>query len=554
MSRGAAAPLLARVAVGDIAAAHASLLVVSHLNGLTPSGAEAALDRALAGAISRRAAVGALDGPFGAAHFIPAAEFAVAADAALIVSLGEPGPLDFRRLPEIGAAIIDAAVVARTRDLATVVHGAGGLGRPVGEAARLLATGLLAALARVGGDRDLREIQLVVRSPRDAAAVHRALANLELPDGIVIDTRTTTLPTAASETASADAGSSEPVHVAVTRTGQTVKVTLITDSAFDHSDVGIYPADAMARLLTRVDDRVLCGRSGRARIGAMREIGETLHATFLARNSEVDAALRAHRGGYVLLRLDESTVDLPWELLRVGREVLSVGWHLARQREITDIGHPAAYAPERDHLHALVVGDPRGDLPGARAEANHVAATLRAAGASVDQLDHGTTHKDVLDAIDDLNPDVLHYAGHASFDSLRQQAGGLMLADGCLTGEDMAARRHVPRLVFANGCKAAATGDAAAQRLSDGAAATGDFAGAILHAGARALVGSQWLVNDEAARTFAEAFYSTLTRSRDVPIGHAVAAGRAAVLAKHGREEPAWGAYALYGAPWKPVR
>jgi hypothetical protein len=76
-------------------------------------------------------------------------------------------------------------------------------------------------------------------------------------------------------------------------------------------------------------------------------------------------------------------------------------------------------------------------------------------------------------------------------DPLRQQAGGLVLADGCMTAADLATKARLPRLFFANGCNAAQIGDLAEQQLSDGTAPTSDFAGGVLRTGARAMVGSQ---------------------------------------------------------------
>ena len=546
-----------RVVTGDIGSARASLLVVGHLNGLRPDGAEAALDAALGGAIARRADAGALDGPLGAAQFVPVASAPVGADAALVVSLGDPGRFDPGRLPELGSAIVDAACAVRARDVATVVHGAGILRLPLGECAGRLADGLLAALARAEGEHELREVQLVVRSPADARAVHRALARATRPRGLAVAVEQGTTVLTAPPRAGAAAPDGEPasrVHVAITRVGDRLKVTLITDGAFDPARSAPYPVDVAARVLVEVDDRVLRGATQRDRLAAMRRVGEQLHAAFVAgRDADVEGALRRVPGACVLLRLDESTVDLPWELLRVGRRTLGLDWRLARQREITDVGHPAAYVPRHARLRALVVGDPTGDLPGAAAEAEAVAATLTGLGASVVRLGTGTRRADVLAAIDAADPDVLHHAGHAAFDVLRQQSGGLVLADGCLTADDLAARPRLPRLFVANGCQAAKTGDVPDQRLSDGAAPTHDFAGGVLRAGARALVGAQWVVGDAAARTFAEAFHRAIAAPEPAPVGDAVDAGRRAVIAAHGRAEPAWAAYVLYGAPWKPA-
>ena len=553
---GTAGPLLLRVAVGDIVAARASLLVVSHLNGLRPSGAEAAVDAALDGALSRRAATGAFDGPFGWSQFVPSVDAPMAAHAVLVLSLGEPGRLNLiPRLPELGVAIADAAAAIRAREIATVVHGTGPLGVPIGRAARLIVQGLVSALAQEDGPTDLRELQLVTRDPERAHTIRRNLARLEIPDraDVQLTRGVLTLPDRRAEPGSDARAAARRLHLGITRVRDNLKVTLITEDAFNAADNAPYPTAAVVHMLRDTQGRVVTG-ARRGLTSAMQAIGTALFDAFLSwPRFGVAEALRQQRGGDVLLRLDESTVDLPWELAFTGGRFLSRGWVLARQREINAPGHPAAYVAPHDCLRALVVvGDPDGNLPGAREEAQFVADTLKGLGAEVRGPAGILRRADVLAAIDDFNPDVLHYAGHARFDPLRQQAGGLVLADGCLTADDVAKQARLPRLFFANGCNAAQTGDLAEQQLSDGTVPTSDFAGRVLRGGARAMVGSQWPVEDSAARTFAEHFYRALVEGDSTTIGDAVLAARNATAARH-RTEPAWAAYALYGTPWKPA-
>ena len=66
----------------------------------------------------------------------------------------------------------------------------------------------------------------------------------------------------------------------------------------------------------------------------------------------------------------------------------------------------------------------------------------------------------------------------------------------------------------------------------------------VLAAGARGFVGAAWEIDDEAAATFAEAFYAELLVD-DVgrgTLGEAMRRGRRAVVACHGFEQPAWAA------------
>ena len=209
--------------------------------------------------------------------------------------------------------------------------------------------------------------------------------------------------------------------------------------------------------------------------------------------------------------------------------------------------------PERrgDELKVLVIGDPAGDLPGARSEAEAVVERLRALPhADVTPLLGPADLDRVLAALNGDDYDVVHYAGHGNFDSL-SNAGGLKLAGGqLLTAADLSTRRCIPRLFFANACHAASVGE----DIFSGAEPTLDLVRGLLRAGVRHLIGSQWAVDDAAARTFALAFYDAVAGGTGQAVGEAVRRGREAVVAAHGAGEPAWAAYALYGNPWDTVR
>ena len=549
-------PLVVRLAAGDIASARASLIAVGHVNGLPPSGAERAVDAALGGAISRRAAAGLLDGHFGAAQFIPSAKAPLAADAVLVLALGEAGKLDTERLPELGAAIVDAMDVVGAGDVATVIHGAGGIGVSAATAVCRLLGGLYAAIDRRPAGRDVQVVTLVELRERRLASVRRAIAATPPPArrAVYVDPETVRLPPGP---AAAPGERAVPAHLrlGITRPGEGLKVTVISENAYDVADMREYPRSAALEILNGVERRVLEGAGARARQRAMRELGERLYDVFLGWvRFDLATAIRASRKSCVLLRLDESTADLPWELLSFARRFLCHETAVARQREITGgSGRPAAYVEPHDRLRALVVGDPRDDLPGARDEAAAVAALLRSAGAEVRECTGALSRAEVLRELEALDPDVLHYAGHAAFDTLRQSSGGLVMADGIVTAADLTALRHMPRVVVANACNSARTGSQVDQHLGDGSAATHDFAGGLLQGGARSFVGSQWPVDDAAACTFAEALHRELAAAREpaTNVGQAIRTARRAVIERHGRGEPAWAGYVHYGRPWE---
>jgi CHAT domain-containing protein len=139
---------------------------------------------------------------------------------------------------------------------------------------------------------------------------------------------------------------------------------------------------------------------------------------------------------------------------------------------------------------------------------------------------------------------------------LREDASGLVLADGLLTAQDLAFRTHLPRLLVANACHSAATGDVRLQEQAEASRATRNLVSGVLGAGARAFVGAMWEVDDQAAATFAAGLYTELVRTGEAgggSIGDAVRRGRQQIIAAHGEHQPAWAAYALYGSPWRPA-
>lgn len=144
-------------------------------------------------------------------------------------------------------------------------------------------------------------------------------------------------------------------------------------------------------------------------------------------------------------------------------------------------------------LSALVIGDPRGDLPAARHEAEAVTAQLQARGdfARIEHLDgERTTLAAVERRLADL--DLLHIASHgvrAGWDSALLLAGGSRLTLG-----DVLALGRAPARVVLSSCDSALDRDPTATRHS-GAAGLG-LAQAFLVAGSRQVVAALRPVGD----------------------------------------------------------
>ncbi|MFE9687176.1 CHAT domain-containing protein [Streptomyces sp. NPDC006285] len=163
---------------------------------------------------------------------------------------------------------------------------------------------------------------------------------------------------------------------------------------------------------------------------------------------------------------------------------------------------------------ALVLADPGGDLPNARVEAHVIGALLP--DAEVYTGGSATRHR-LLERLCSEHYDVLHLACHYGSDQAQPSRSGVRLADGRLTIEDFLSVRLDARLVVVSGCQ---TG---AQQHRKGNELIG-LTRALLHAGAGAVIVSQWAVNDISTSLLMAGFYREFGRGR--PVAAALSAAR----------------------------
>ena len=188
----------------------------------------------------------------------------------------------------------------------------------------------------------------------------------------------------------------------------------------------------------------------------------------------------------------------------------------------TDGRESLARAPASPATPAIVLGDPRGDLPAAAREAREVAARLR----TVPFLGEGATRAALERA---AGASVLHLATHTRNGP---RGPSLMLADGEVGPELLLERRIRSRLVTLATCASAAR---------RGRGLWGSLAAAFLAAGSPAVLASLWSVEDEPARRFVLRFYEEGGVHDPAPA--LARAQRAAIAA--GEPPSAWAPYVL---------
>jgi hypothetical protein len=275
----------------------------------------------------------------------------------------------------------------------------------------------------------------------------------------------------------------------------------------------------------------------------------------------------------VVLVVDESTANLPWELMladdpsRDDGDKRPLALRMAAVRQLTTMQFRRQV---RQHIErsALVIGNPStkgfkeafstadtryaddpADLPGAKAEAEAVAALLSAMGYQVSSLTRGDGAASVLAALFHQPWRMLHISAHGVF-GLRHADGrwrsGVLLSDGLLiTAAEIGSMEVVPDVVFLNCCH---LGTVDAGRQGNKLAAS--IARELIDIGVRCIVVAGWAVDDTGAKLFGETFYEELLLRRR-PFGEAVFQARKAVYAAR-PSDITWGAFQAYGDPaWR---
>jgi len=229
------------------------------------------------------------------------------------------------------------------------------------------------------------------------------------------------------------------------------------------------------------------------------------------------AATLPRRGPLVVL-LDRPLADLAVSGLRTG------GRYIVEHAPIVELLAPDLLrpAPARAWTDAVVLGDPRGDLPGAAREVTEVAALL----AVPPSLGRAATRDVVAGA---RHARILHIATHSA---IEDGGGRLVLHGEALSSLELLRLAIAPRLAVVATCRSQTNADP-----------TASIVAALLASGAVGVVGAKRSVDDDASRALILDFYRA-GGARDPIVGLA-AAQRAAIHA--GRSPRDWASFSFFG-------
>src|SRR5215813_5356102 len=316
---------------------------------------------------------------------------------------------------------------------------------------------------------------------------------------------------------------------------------------YEHVDVPWEQIEARRRevisLLNRANRRA---KVTREILESLKKSGQVLFDLLIP--SKAREKLSSTEARNLILYVDDKLVHVPWELLFDGRQFLcrrfAMGRIVRTRQAPTALSSRTPKAP----FKVLVVADPRGDLDASYREGTEIRNFLDEK-RDVFHVDFKSHPVDVSFVKKNLRDyDIVHYAGHAEYNSENPSESGWLLKDARLKASEISAMgglQPMPSLVFSNACQSGHSGE---WRIGEeDEQQIFGLANAYLLSGVQHYIGTFWEILDEPSSQFAKLFYGSLSQGETV--GEAVRKAREKLIEAHGEETIVWAGYMLYGDP-----
>ncbi len=552
-----------RLARGSITGVNARAYVVGIFQGVTPTGAANALDRYLGGAIAEFSQRRMFSANIGEVFIMPASRHGLRTEMVILVGLGHFDHFTVDTQQTVAENLIRTLVRTRVDDFATVAFG-GGAGIDSSASLAHLLTGFLRGLADADTGHDFRRLTLCELDPERFAEMRSEVLRLAttplfgevevtLGEQHLVEE---VLP-AGDERGLPRAGTLDPIYLQVHAEeglGSDFRVSLLGAGAKATVITGLQTPEpkALDSLYDRLEKLTFAGVAG---------YGNTLRQLTLT--SEVANVLKHFKDRHLIVVNDAISSRLPWETLCVsegGKDWFPAAEAGLSRRYLADNMSVAKYLHSRrqsSELNVLLVINPTGDLNGAEVEGTRLQAlfeklpSVRCKVVRGDDASRARLMSELRSGVHD----VVHYAGHASFDAAHPGRSGLLCSGHeVLGGADLAALPSLPSLVFFNACETGRLRSRGRSARKTAVAATAEeamtsrvnknigVAEALLRGGIANYVGTYWPVSDQAAEVFAGRFYRALLAGD--AMGSAVALARQAVKQVKSVD---WADYIHYG-------
>jgi pimeloyl-ACP methyl ester carboxylesterase len=555
MGRSARRPIEIRLAKGSITEANARALVLGIFKNVEPAGAATAIDARLGGAVREFTRRRMFTGDVGEVFVMPTARSLLRAESVLFVGLGNFDAFSKSSSVHefVAENVVRTFVRTQVEDFATVLWGTSS-GSFIRNALEHQLRGYFKGMADADPDRLLRRITFCMLDDDKYGQMRSALLSLAGTD--LFDDVEATI----SEIELAGVKITEPESRAQRISGPSPAYLLVNQRVDEGGRVELEASLLTAggkattirsqkRLVPKAIDKHLDGlQYSSFNFRCMRRFGESL--ADLLFDETLKAALYSVRENHLIVVHDGPSSKYPWETLCIEGWFPAAALGLSRKYSADNLS-VAKWSEQRRidrTLDILLIVNPTGDLAGADREGEQLQKLFqRRANIRVHPiLRQAATCAAVKAAFESGRYDVLHYAGHARFDDNNPAGSGISLADGHLTGLDLASLGNLPALVFFNACESARLPTKVQVRRKDvrkRIQVNVGLAEAFLRGGVANYLGTYWPVGDDTAMTAAGSIYNAIVRGRSM--GQAVAAARVALRQARSID---WADYIHYGS------
>lgn len=296
----------------------------------------------------------------------------------------------------------------------------------------------------------------------------------------------------------------------------------------------------------------------------LKEAGEQLYHALLPH--KIKDNLRKTDSKGLLLILEDSLIGIPWEMMHDGEDFLCVRFNIGRRIFTSHSKRDRPKKPAGSEIKMIILADPTGDLPKSYQEGLELSRALKQLSGSLQV--YFITKDITVDSVSRylLDCDILHYAGHALYNSESPDLSGWRLKDGILTAQRImelsGGKRNFPSLIFSNACQSGETAkwsmlqpDESSdtnpnQHINPNAKGNTDafdLVNAFLRCGVRHYIGTLRNISDPSSLGLSLKFYNFILDS--YTIGESLRLARVSMIEDKGRDNLIWAHYALYGNP-----
>lgn len=253
----------------------------------------------------------------------------------------------------------------------------------------------------------------------------------------------------------------------------------------------------------------------------IRGIGASLFDLFIGEQGK--RFISSLKPTAILLDVDETIQNLPWELLGEDGKALSMQYPLGRLVTTRFIPQPARDPLKENRVVKIlaVIADPSKDLVYGKWELNALKRLeLENWGdfsIEIDTLEGAEANKDnLLKTIEDGSFDIIHFSSHGLFDEDAPEESAIVLSDGRLTADDILGIKWnaPPYLVVGSVCESARS--VGGKRIVSNNRHSNGIAAAFIAKGVSSYIGYYWPVNAESAAKFFGVFYPEIFQLENV--------------------------------------